>query len=135
MLNANWFKPGVHITAVGSHRPTLPKLRPNVFQQADLIVVDDLAQCNVFGEVQHGLAANTINMENIHGELGNLVHGTISGRTDANQITLADLIGLDAMDTVVITLVLEKALFFGLGQRIEIGLGQERIGQQIQTLL
>ena len=134
LLDANWIKPGVHITAVGSHRPSLPKLHPNILRQADLLVVDNLEKCSRFGEVQHGLAANTITMDDIHGDLGNLVYGTVNGRMDINQITLADLIGLDIIDTVVATLALEKALFFGLGQRVGIGLGQEQLGQRIQTL-
>ena len=135
LIEAAWLKPGVHITAVGSHRPETPKVHPTVFQRVDLIVVDNLSRCKTSGEISHGLAANTITPANIHGQLGSLVAGTINRRTDTNQITLADLTGLDALDAAVATLALEKAMFYGLGQRIGVGLGQEKIGQRIQTLL
>ncbi len=137
LIAADWLKPGVHITAVGDHHSTEPKIHPNVLQQVDLIVVDNLARCKISGEVSHGLATNTITSANISGQLGGLVSGTISKRTNSNQITLADLTGLDALDAAIATLALEKAIFFGLGQRIGIGVGlqQERIGQRIQTLL
>jgi ornithine cyclodeaminase/alanine dehydrogenase-like protein (mu-crystallin family) len=50
-----------------------------------------------------------------------LVIGQIPGRTQSDQITVADLTGLDTQDTVVATLALEKALFLDLGQRLANG--------------
>jgi ornithine cyclodeaminase/alanine dehydrogenase-like protein (mu-crystallin family) len=54
-----------------------------------------------------------------------LIANKIPGRTHPNQITVADLTGLDSQDAVVATLAMEKALFLGLGQRVEVGIAQQ----------
>jgi ornithine cyclodeaminase len=51
--------------------------------------------------------------------LGALFLGQIPGRTHPDQITVADLTGLDVQESAVATLALEKAHFLGLGQRAE----------------
>jgi ornithine cyclodeaminase len=48
-----------------------------------------------------------------------LIIGKIPGRTHPDQISLADLTGLDVQDTALATLALEKARFLGLGQQVE----------------
>ena len=134
LVQADWLKPGVHITAVGSNNPTKQELSLDVLQRADLIVVDNLDQCSTSGEVHHGLESGSIAADKIHGELSSLIIGTVPGRTKPEQITVADLTGLDSQDTVVATLAMEKALFYGLGQRIEMGLGQRRPGSPAPDL-
>jgi ornithine cyclodeaminase len=67
-------------------------------------------------------------LKHIQGELAALVAGKILGRTRADQITLADLTGLEALDAVVATLAMEKALYLGVGQRLELGLSQRALG-------
>lgn len=124
LLRAAWLKPGAHITAVGSNTPAKQELDIDVLQRADVIVVDNFEQCALSGEIHHGLKTDAISREKIQGELSHLIVGKIAGRTGPNQITLADLTGLDSQDAMVATLAMEKALFYGLGQRIEVGLGQ-----------
>lgn len=124
LISADWLKPGVHITAVGSNTPLKQELQLDVLQRADVIIVDNFDQCIQYGEIHHGLQANAISRKDVQGELSSLVVGKIKGRTDPGQITLADLTGVDSQDAVLATLAMEKALFFGLGQRMEVGLGQ-----------
>jgi ornithine cyclodeaminase/alanine dehydrogenase-like protein (mu-crystallin family) len=118
LIRADWLKPGVHIIATGSNRPVKQELHLDVLQRADVIIVDQFDQCAAAGEIHHGLEAGVISRENIQGELGDLIIGKISGRTHPDQITLADLTGLDTQDATVAILALEKALFLGLGQRV-----------------
>lgn len=124
LLKADWLKPGVHITTVGDDHSNRQKLQVDVLQKADVIIVDNLDQCTTSGEIRYGLTTGIITTADIQGELGHLIIDKIPGRTDPTQITLADLTGLDSQDAVVATLAMEKALFLGLGQQIEIGLGQ-----------
>jgi ornithine cyclodeaminase len=134
-VKAEWLKPGTHITAVGSNNPSQQQLELDVLQRADVIVVDNFEQCAVGGEIHHGLQVGLITKANVQGELGSLIVGKIPGRTDPRQITLADLTGLDSQDAVVATLAMEKAIFYGLGQRIEVGLGQNRSNIVTDSLL
>jgi ornithine cyclodeaminase len=118
LIKADWLKPGVHISAVGYNGPGQQQLHLDVLARVDVIVVDSFSQCANYGEIHYGFEAGVITKANIQGELGDLIIGRIPGRTDANQITLADLTGLEVQDTVVATLALQKALFLGVGQRI-----------------
>jgi ornithine cyclodeaminase len=135
LIKAEWLKPGVHITAVGSNSPTKEELHPNVLQRADVIIVDQFDRCATSGEIHHGLETGAISKENVQGELESLIVGKIPGRTDPSQITLADLTGIDSQDAVVATTALEKALFLGLGQRVESGLGQQGVGVGLESIL
>ncbi|MBE7553875.1 MAG: ornithine cyclodeaminase family protein [Anaerolineales bacterium] len=119
LLQADWLKPGVHITAVGSNHPNKQELDVAVLQRADVIIADKLDQCAAAGEIHHAMAAGVITLEHVQGELGELITGKIPGRTDPGQITVADLTGLEVQNTAIATLALEKALFLGLGQRVE----------------
>ena len=118
LVQAEWLKPGTHITAVGADRPFKQELHPNVLARADIIIVDHIDRCAMAGEIHHGLTAGVISRANIQGELGDLITGKIPGRTRPEQITVADLTGLDAQDSTVAIMALEKALFIGLGQRV-----------------
>ncbi len=118
LVKADWLKSGVHITAVGSNHPNKRELDNDIFQRADVIIVDKYSQCAAAGEIHHALEAGLIAKENIRGELGDLIVGKISGRTQSDQITLVDLTGLEMQDAVVATLALSKANYLGLGQQV-----------------
>lgn len=119
LIQADWLKPGVHITAVGSDTPNKQELHPDVLKRADVIVADNLEQCAIRGEIHHALAAGAITRADIQGELGDLMLGKIPGRTAPEQITVADLTGLDVQEITIAALALEKALFLGLGLRAD----------------
>ena len=121
LIKADWLKPGVHVTAVGHTGHAQQKLHLDVLERADVIVADSYDQCATVGEIHNGLEAGVITQEDVQGELDELVIGQIPGRTQSDQITVADLTGLDTQDTVVATLALEKALFLDLGQRLANG--------------
>ena len=135
LLQSKWLKPGVHITTVSNNTPHKQELYTDVLQRADVIIVDNLEQYTTMGEIHHGLEAGVITKEDIQGELSHLIIDEIPGRTDPNQITLADLTGLDSQDAVVATLALEKALFLGLGQQIGVGLGQGGRNPLVENIL
>lgn len=118
LLRAEWLKPGVHLTAIGSDQPVKQELFPEVLQWADVIIVDSYQQCLARGEVRHAIAAGAITRADVQGELSDLVTGRVTGRTRPDQMTVADLTGLDWQDAAVASLAIEKALFLGLGQQL-----------------
>lgn len=121
LIRGDWLKPGVHITAVGNSSQIKQELHLDVLEKSAVIVADQLEQCAATGEIRNGLAAGVMTPANVQGELGDLIAGKIPGRIHPEQITLADLTGLDTQDTVVATLAVEKALFLDLGQRVADG--------------
>ncbi len=114
VLRAAWLRPGQHVTAMGSDQPNKNEVEPAALARADLYVPDRLAQTRVLGELRAALAAGAV-AEADHPELGEIVAGRAPGRTDAAQITLADLTGTGVQDTAIATLARQRALAAGAG--------------------
>ena len=74
-------------------------------------------------------SAQAVAASAIQGDLVSLLAGQIPGRTAVDQISLVDLAGSDTLDAAFAAHLLEKAVFLGLGQRVEAGLSQWRTGQ------
>jgi ectoine utilization protein EutC len=119
LVRAEWLRHGVHINAVGSDAPDKQELDVNVLSRADIIIADRLSQCLRLGEIHHAVEAGVIGADDVAGELGDLIIGTVPGRTDERQITVCDLTGVGVQDAAIASLVLEKARVMGLGSPLE----------------
>lgn len=115
LVLADWVQPGTTIIAVGSDTPGKQELDASLLARADVVFADRLSQCAEFGEVHHALRAGTLTLEDVAGELGDVVVGHIPGRTDDDQIIVCDLTGVGVQDAAIAGLVLEKARLSGLG--------------------
>lgn len=100
LLQSEWIRPGTHITAVGADTPGKQELDAALVGRADVIVVDSLAQCSQYGEISHALKAGLIDKEQLL-ELGLLLAGEGVGRTNQQQITVADLTGVAVQDAQI----------------------------------
>ena len=95
LVRADWLRPGLHITAVGSDAPGKQELEAACLTRADLVAVDRRTQCAAFGELAHAPQAR------VYAELGEIVAGLKPGRTSDDQITIADLTGVGFQDTAI----------------------------------
>ncbi len=109
IVRAEWLKPGVHLTAMGSDGPEKQELFPEVLARADRVFCDSTSQCRRLGELHHGLEAGMITEDEVSGEIGELVLGLKPGRQSDEEITVADLTGLGVQDAAVATLFLRLA--------------------------
>ena len=105
ILHAEWIAPGTHITAAGADSAGKQELDAALVARAGVIAVDSVAQCAEYGEVQHALRAGLIRREQLV-ELGHMLAGTQPGRSDQQQITVADLTGLAIQDVQIAKSVL-----------------------------
>ena len=102
--------PGTHVTAMGSDAEHKNEIAPDLIAAA-YYVADRLSQTRKLGELAHSpLSAHEFP------ELGQIVAGQAPGRTDPQQITLADLTGTGIQDTAIATLALARAAKAGAGQ-------------------
>lgn len=97
LIEAAWISPGTHITAVGADAKGKQELEPRILANADIRVVDSIEQCVDHGEAAHAVAAQLLGPGDLV-ELGSIVSGAHPGRTQANQVTVADLTGLAVQD-------------------------------------
>ncbi|MEO6212876.1 MAG: hypothetical protein ABIP65_04545, partial [Vicinamibacterales bacterium] len=100
VVAADWLRPGVHVTALGSDSPGKQELEAACLSKADVVVVDRLSQCASFGELKHALDASLMSSSEAV-ELGEIVAGTRCGRTTDAQLTIADLTGVGFQDTAI----------------------------------
>jgi ornithine cyclodeaminase/alanine dehydrogenase-like protein (mu-crystallin family) len=108
LIEARWLRPGVHVTAVGADDATKCELAPDCLAAAGRIVVDSRGLSAEFGDVARALRTGAIDPSRIAGEFGEVVGGTIPGRTGDNEITICKLIGLGVQDLAAAEVTLER---------------------------
>lgn len=109
LVEAGWLAPGVHVVAVGSDEPTKHELTPEALARADVVAVDDREQAARLGELHHAINAGARSESEVV-TLGELLAGTATGRTRADDVTIADLTGVGIQDAAIAALVVREAL-------------------------
>ncbi len=110
ILQAEWLRPGQHVTAMGSDQDHKNELDPACFKKADLYVPDRLSQTRLLGELRSATAAGIVASDAEFAELGMIVAGKGEGRTSDDAITIADLTGTGIQDTAIATFASSRAL-------------------------
>lgn len=99
---------GTHITAVGSDTSHKQELHSTILAQADLVVADSISQCRQRGEIYQALQSGAIQESELT-ELGHIIAGRQTGRTNPDQITIADLTGVAVQDIQIARAVYERS--------------------------
>jgi ornithine cyclodeaminase/alanine dehydrogenase-like protein (mu-crystallin family) len=120
IVPVDWLHPGLHITAVGADVGNKNELAPEVLAEADIYVADSREQCRWSGELTHAIGAGLINESDRIPELGEVVAGQHPGRTDDDEITVADLTGTGVQDAAVAAHATALAIAQGLGTKVSI---------------
>ena len=97
LLRAEWLAPGATVIAVGSDGPDKQELDVGVLARADRVVADSLPQCLRLGEIAAGLK---------------------TGRTRDEELIACDLTGVGVQDVAAASLVMERALAAGSGEKL-----------------
>jgi alanine dehydrogenase len=103
-----------HVNAMGADAEGKHEIADGVLADAKL-VIDDYEQCTHSGEINVPWRAGIVGDEDLHGELGDVVAGTIEGRTDADGVTVFDSTGLAIQDVAASHVVYERARERGAG--------------------
>ena len=106
ILRAEWLRAGQHVTAMGSDQAGKAELEPACLARADLYVADRVSQTKLMGELRGALEAGVLADDANLPELGQVITGAHPGRTDPEQITIADLTGTGIQDTAIASHVL-----------------------------
>jgi ornithine cyclodeaminase len=117
-LEAEWVRPGLHITCMGSDSEHKQELHADVFGRADRVVCDRKSQCFRLGELHHALEAGVITSEDEVVELGELTAGRQPGRQSDDEITVCDLTGVGVQDTAIALLAYRRAMEKKLGTNL-----------------
>ena len=119
IVNANWWKPGAHINAIGSHAPGLRELDTASIQRAR-IICDQLDACMAeAGDLQIPVEDGDYAWSDIAGDLGDVVNGNTPGRTTDDEVTIFKSVGLAIQDISCAALVYREAVANDIGQEFD----------------
>lgn len=117
VLMADWLRPGLHVTAMGSDQEAKNEIDPEALVRASAYICDRVSQCEKVGELRSALEAG-IWKGAMPAELGEVITGKAAGRRSDEEITICDLTGTGAQDTAIATLALAKVRAAGVGTRM-----------------
>lgn len=113
-------KNGVHINAIGSYKPNMQELDPEILQAAK-IFVDQKKPCLAeSGDLIKPIKAGIFTTDHIFGEIGEFPLKQTVGRTSDKEITVFKSVGVAIQDFVVANRIYEKAIKAGFGQAINL---------------
>ncbi len=108
IVKNEWVIPGTHINAIGADAKGKQELDPMILRRAK-IVVDDIEQASHSGEINVPLETGVISIDDIYGEIGEIVAGVKAGRESDEEITIFDSTGLAVQDVSTAFEVYNKA--------------------------
>jgi ornithine cyclodeaminase/alanine dehydrogenase-like protein (mu-crystallin family) len=95
---------GCFVAAVGADNPDKLEIAPELLALTR-VVPDVLAQAVQMGDLRHALAAGVMTVEQVHGELADVVTGRVPGRRSDEEIFVFDSTGTAASDLAAAELV------------------------------
>ena len=100
--------PGCHLNVIGSHQPMMREVSSDIIIRSK-IIVDQLKTCKKeAGDLIIPIKEGIWSFENVHGELGMVVDGTIPSRESENEVTLFKSVGNAIQDLAMVNLILKK---------------------------
>ena len=110
---------GTFIAAIGADNPDKSEIDPALMARAR-VVTDLTGQCSHMGDLSHAIRAGTMQIADVHAELGELVAGRKPGRTEAHEITLFDSTGVGLQDVAAAARAYELARKRGAGRSLSL---------------
>jgi alanine dehydrogenase len=113
LVRTAWIEPGALVVPYG----TVSAVELSLTEIMDKIVVDDWQQCRQgrFGSLRPHVERGLLSEANLHGELGQIVAGSRSGRERDDERILLWHRGLATTDLAVGQLLYERAVEAGVG--------------------
>jgi alanine dehydrogenase len=119
IVAADWVRPGTLVIAVGADAPDKQELDPVLVRRANGVFADRIDQCVEAGEIHHALQSDFA-IENITGELGDVIVGKVTGRRSSEDIIVCDLTGVGTHDAAVAELTISRARDEKLGSELPV---------------
>ena len=106
-------------SGVGADMPGKQELASALVARA-AVYVDDREQSVASGELEIPVAEGAITPEDIKAELGEVIAGTATGRSDDEQVTVFDTSGIAVQDLSASKIAYDCAVEAGLGTVVEL---------------
>ncbi len=108
VIRKEWIRPGTHISCLGADMSGKQELE-SALTAAVTVFVDDKTQSLSVGECEIPVREGVITPDHIRGEIGEIIGGSLVGRTSETQITVFDSSGIALQDIACCAHLLKKA--------------------------
>jgi ornithine cyclodeaminase len=98
VLHGEWLEPGQHLNLVGASTRAAREADDQVVARSRYIADSRPHALSQAGELRHAIEHGFIQESHVVGEIGEVLSGTVEGRTDASTITLYKSLGHVAQD-------------------------------------
>jgi ornithine cyclodeaminase len=107
IVHGDWLREGQHITAVGADDPTKCELDVTALKRAR-VFVDSLDSTAANGDVGRAIRTGQYALDEVSGEIGEVLAGSKTGRISGLDITIAKFVGLGAQDLIAAEVSLNR---------------------------
>lgn len=118
VVRDEWIADGTHVCAVGACRPDQREMDTELVRRSRVFVDSREGALAEAGDIVIPLKAGAFAQAHLAGELGEVVLGTVAGRTSAGDVTVFKSLGMAVEDVAAAHLVYIKAAERGLGRGI-----------------
>ena len=108
LFSFNDISKGVHINAVGSYKPNMQEIDPQIIKESLLYVDSRTSVLKEAGDLLKPMNSKIFTHDVIKAEIGDLCNDKVSGRTIDKEITIFKSVGLGVQDLYVANEVYNK---------------------------
>lgn len=109
---------GTHVNLVGASQLTAREADDEVVTRSRFFTDSKVSARAEAGELRHALDAGLVTEAHLLGEIGEVLNGTLPGRTATHDITVYKSLGIAAQDLAAAHVVYERATRDGIGTRV-----------------
>lgn len=120
LFPGEWVRPGTHINAVGAYTRIMRELDTATIQHSRVFVDHHPAAQAEAGDILLPIAEGALTYEHVAGTLGEVINGTVVGRTSDEEITVFKSVGLAMQDAVTAAHLYAKAVALGSGIQVDL---------------
>jgi ornithine cyclodeaminase/alanine dehydrogenase-like protein (mu-crystallin family) len=121
LFSSSFLQPGTHINAIGAYQPYMQEFGADTLRLSNKVVVDTKeGALHEAGDLITPIENGEWKIDQLYGEIGEIIAGQKTGREHAQEITLYKSVGIAYLDTMVAAKVYEKAKKLGIGTEIEL---------------
>jgi ornithine cyclodeaminase len=120
VFDGNRVKRGAHVNGVGSFLPASRELDERLLSRARVFVDNREAVLAEAGDFLIPAAAGDYDLNDIAGEIGDVIAGKLAGRASDDDITVLKTVGYAVLDVVAAQTIYEKAVASGAGAAIDL---------------
>lgn len=101
---------GVHINAIGSYKPSMQEIDPEILRCSRLFVDSRESVLKESGDLVKPISEQLFTDAVIEAEIGELISNIATGRIDNNEITIFKSVGLAVQDLFLASMIYDKYL-------------------------